>query len=166
MKSLLPKLATRNVRFSRFNLLFCGKSPFVFALCLLAFACVRFFNFDAITAAAIAAPSPATEMPSTIYLVTPANAAALPPEKADTAKSPKQFTAQIIPQPDGTWGYDILSEGKLLIHQPHIPALPGNRGFETTAQAERVAAAVIQKMEQGERMPTLSVAEVQTFRAH
>jgi Domain of unknown function (DUF4907) len=133
------------------------------AFCLLALAIFSFLKCDSVPSAQTSAPAQVTKVP------TPPNPAAttFPQEKATqnlaAAKSPKALTATITPQTDGTWGYDILGDGKLLIHQPHIPALSGNSGFATAAQAERVAALAIQKMKKGESLPTLSVSEVQAL---
>ena len=49
------------------------------------------------------------------------------------------FTFKIINADDNTFGYDIYSERRLIIHQNSIPALPGDRGFTTKANAEKVA---------------------------
>lgn len=73
---------------------------------------------------------------------------------------PAGFTYQIIPSARGTYGYDIFKDGKLIIHQSSIPALPGNNGFETKATAEAVAEAVIEKISKGEMPPTISTDEL------
>src|SRR4051812_22678453 len=38
---------------------------------------------------------------------------------------------------NGTWGYQILLEGKVYITQPGIPSVPGNNGFKTEAKARK-----------------------------
>ena len=62
---------------------------------------------------------------------------------------------------DGTFGYDILSAGKLLIHQPNIPALPGNAGFYNEDDAVKTANLVIQKINAGIMPPSVTEAEIQ-----
>ena len=42
-----------------------------------------------------------------------------------------QIITKIIPSENNTFGYDILVNGKTLVHQPSIPAMSGNRGFST-----------------------------------
>lgn len=79
------------------------------------------------------------------------------------AKPPQDLQYKTLQNPDGTWGYDIFGDGRRMLHQPHIPALPGTAGFATEAQAVRVAAAVIQKIKNGESLPTLSAEEVRGF---
>ncbi len=66
----------------------------------------------------------------------------------------------VIDAPNGTFGYDILSDGKLLIHQPNIPGLPGNEGCRTREDAEKLAALVMDKIRKGEMPPTVSNEEL------
>ncbi len=70
------------------------------------------------------------------------------------------FSYQIIAGEQQTFGYDIYSDGKLFIHQPNIPGLPGNNGFKTKALAESIAQLVIKKITNGEMPPTVSVNEL------
>ncbi len=72
----------------------------------------------------------------------------------------KNLTYKIIPSENKTWGYDIYYNGKLFIHQPSIPALPGNTGFTTKEAAEKVAEKVIQKINNGENPPSISIEEM------
>lgn len=48
------------------------------------------------------------------------------------------------------WGYDILVNDSLFIHQESVPVLPGNCGFSKRIWAEKAAAAIINKMENGQ----------------
>lgn len=57
------------------------------------------------------------------------------------------------------WGYDILKNSKPFIHQESIPALSGNKPFQTNRSAKITAKLVIKKLEKKE-MPSLSRAEV------
>jgi Domain of unknown function (DUF4907) len=58
------------------------------------------------------------------------------------------------------WGYDIYDGAKLLVHQPHIPAIQGNHGFESADQALVVANKVIEKIDAGIMPPSLSIEEL------
>ena len=69
----------------------------------------------------------------------------------------------VIDAPNGTFGYDILSDGKLLIHQPNIPGLPGNEGCRTREDAEKLAALVMDKIRKGEMPPTVSNEELRVL---
>ena len=57
------------------------------------------------------------------------------------------------------WGYDILTDGKIYIHQEFIPAIPGKRAFRTEAEALKVGRKVISKMSL-KQMPTITVEEL------
>ena len=71
-----------------------------------------------------------------------------------------KLTYKIIDAPSKTYGYDIYADGKLMIHQPSIPAMPGNDGFKTKADATKVAQLVIDKIKKGEMPPTVSIEEL------
>ena len=75
-------------------------------------------------------------------------------------KANPAFTYKIIPAANGTYGYDIYADRRLSIHQPSIPAMPGNEGFKTRATAEKVARLAIAKMKKGELPPTISPGEL------
>ena len=70
------------------------------------------------------------------------------------------YLIQIIAATRGTYGYDIYKSKKLFIHQPNIPAVPGNNGFATKSDAEKVARLVVDKMKKGETLPTITVDEL------
>jgi hypothetical protein len=74
------------------------------------------------------------------------------------------LTFQIIDAPNSTFCYDIFNNGGLIVHQPSIPALPGNEGFKTKADAEKVAKLVISKIKKGEMPPTVTVKEMQELK--
>ncbi|MCK9303070.1 MAG: DUF4907 domain-containing protein [Bacteroidales bacterium] len=65
-------------------------------------------------------------------------------------------TTNIISSEDNTFGYDILINGQILVHQPSIPGLPGNKGFDTEQQAQRVANFVATKVKNNEMPPTVT----------
>jgi hypothetical protein len=82
----------------------------------------------------------------------------------DAFKNAK-ITYELIPGISNTWGYDILVDNKLTIHQPSIPSLPGNKGFKTREGAEKVAKLVIQKMKKGEMPPSIDAEEMKKLKA-
>jgi hypothetical protein len=75
------------------------------------------------------------------------------------------ITYKLIPGINNTWGYDILVDKMLKIHQPSIPGLPGNEGFKTKAGAIRVARLVIDKMKNGEMPPAITTEEMKKLNA-
>ena len=70
------------------------------------------------------------------------------------------LTAVIIPSENGTFGYNILMYGSILVHQPSRPGLPGNEGFATEADAMKVAELVISKIRNNEMPPTVTIGEL------
>ncbi len=76
-----------------------------------------------------------------------------------------KITYKIIPAANKTWCYDILADGKMMIHQPSAPGLPGNEGFKTKAAAQKVADLVIQKIKKGEMPPSITKEEMQKIGA-
>jgi len=79
--------------------------------------------------------------------------------------SKTKLTYTIINAPNKTFCYDIYADGKLMIHQYSIPAMPGNEGFKTKQGAEKVAKLVIEKIRKGEMPPTISIAEMKKVKA-
>jgi hypothetical protein len=71
-----------------------------------------------------------------------------------------EITIQIIPSPQKTFGYDILLQGKPFVHQPNIPALPGNEGFSTREKAQTVAEFVVKKIRKNEMPPTVTIEDL------
>jgi len=57
------------------------------------------------------------------------------------------------------WGYNILTDGKIYIHQEFIPAVPGKQGFKTEEDALKVGRKVISKIGQKE-LPSITVADL------
>jgi hypothetical protein len=95
-----------------------------------------------------------------------------PAEQQQTASFPSgeafknaSITYILIPGINNTWGYDILVENIMKIHQPNIPGLPGNKGFKTKAGAEKIAKLVITKMKAGEMPPTITIEEMKKLNA-
>ena len=92
-------------------------------------------------------------------------------QEKQTPKSEVQFPAaaqfantklsyKIIPAANHTFCYDVLADGKILIHQPSKPGLPGNEGFKTKADAEKVAQLIITKIKKGEMPPSVTTDEL------
>lgn len=71
----------------------------------------------------------------------------------------KKITATIFQGLNG-WGYDILVNDKLFIHQESVPAAHGKTGFTEKKQAEQTARLIINKMERGE-LPTVTTFELE-----
>lgn len=87
----------------------------------------------------------------------PATSTAEFPRTANTAT----ITHRIIDAPQGTFGYEILADGKLLVRQTNIPGQPGNMGCASQADAEKLAAFVAAKVKRGEMPPTVTKEELE-----
>lgn len=73
------------------------------------------------------------------------------------------YTFEVFHSIDSTYGYRILKSGKLFIHQPQIPALPGNKGFQTKELATKCAELVIDKIQDGILPPTITIEELKSL---
>lgn len=69
------------------------------------------------------------------------------------------FELRTTPSATG-WGYVILTGGNPIIDQPTTPGQAGRAGFATREQAQRAGERVIQKLQQGQQLPTLSGDEL------
>jgi Domain of unknown function (DUF4907) len=63
-----------------------------------------------------------------------------------------------IQTPKG-WGYDILANGHVYIHQPMIPAIQGSFPFRTKEDALAVGQKVVDRIKEG-KMPMVTAQEV------
>jgi hypothetical protein len=74
------------------------------------------------------------------------------------------ITYKIIGSESEGYGYDVFSDGKMLIHQPGIPGQPGIKGFRTKADSEKVVQLVVKKLKNKEMPPTVSEEELRTLK--
>ena len=61
---------------------------------------------------------------------------------------------------DTGWGYDVLIDGNLYVHQPNIPAVGGNKGFTAEVDARATGNLAVEKIREGIIPPTISVEEL------
>lgn len=71
-----------------------------------------------------------------------------------------KITKRIISSVNHTFGYEIFVNGKTLVRQSNIPALPGNDGFKTKGEAGKVADFVMQKIRKNEMPPTITIDDL------
>ena len=64
----------------------------------------------------------------------------------------------------GTYGYDIVSGDKILIHQQTIPGIAGLTGFKRTIDAKKVARLVLNKLNKGIMPPTVAKADLEKLK--
>mgnify|MGYP001558708447 FL=1 len=58
------------------------------------------------------------------------------------------------------WGYDVYVNGVLLVHQTNIPAVSGNRGFATEAEARKTAELMANKIRKNILPPSITIQEL------
>ncbi len=77
---------------------------------------------------------------------------------------PENIQLQIFKTTNG-WGYDIVKDDKVYIHQEIIPAIEGFKSFITKAEAEKVGNFVIQKIKQkkGGGLPQVTIEEIDSL---
>lgn len=73
------------------------------------------------------------------------------------------FNTQIL-DVEGGWGYQITHNQKVIIHQPAIPAIRGNKPFVSEKQAMAVATLVIAKLNKGLMPPSVTRHELDSLR--
>jgi hypothetical protein len=61
------------------------------------------------------------------------------------------------------WGYNILVDGKIYIHQPTVPAVMGNNGFSSEEKAQKAAGLVISKIRNNVIPPSVTPEELDSL---
>ena len=86
----------------------------------------------------------------------------LPRDSSDIRQRSQNVTIKIIAGEESTFGYDI--EGSSIrIHQPNIPGMPGNKGFRSKADAEKVAQLVAFKIRNNISPPSITSQELDSL---
>jgi hypothetical protein len=71
------------------------------------------------------------------------------------------FTVNVFSN-GGGWGYDIVYNKKLIIHQPYMPAMEGQAPFESKYMARATGRLVISKLKT-RQSPRISSEEIKTI---
>lgn len=61
------------------------------------------------------------------------------------------------------WGYDILADGSIYIHQPNVPAIMGNSGFSSEEKARKAGEFVISKIQNNIIPPSVTPEELDSL---
>ena len=72
----------------------------------------------------------------------------------------KEYSIKIIPAAGNSYGYEIYKDNTLIIRQPNIPGMPGNKGFKLKSDAQKVASLAINKLSRGMMPPTIEKKEM------
>jgi hypothetical protein len=57
------------------------------------------------------------------------------------------------------WGYDLIVGTKKVIHQPIRPALPGNNGFATEADARKMGELAARRFSETGNFPVIKLSD-------
>ncbi len=64
------------------------------------------------------------------------------------------------------FGYDIFINDSLYVHQPHIPAIQGEKGFASKLDAEKIGNLVIIKIRNGVIPPSITISDLDSLEIH
>lgn len=82
------------------------------------------------------------------------------------AAKTSNYTYKIVEGENHTFGYEISSQGTVLVRQPFIPAVAGKQGFVSKEEAESVAKLIVQKVEKNIIPPAISIKELDSLKIH
>jgi len=77
----------------------------------------------------------------------------------NNSKKKNHLSARVFKGVKG-WGYDIMLDDSIFIHQEYIPVIAANKGFTKQEDATKVASLVLQKLQQN-KLPTLTTFDLQ-----
>lgn len=63
----------------------------------------------------------------------------------------------------GGFGYDVMLNGRLYLHQPMIPAVQGLKTFSSEKDAKKMAEFVLLKIKNNIMPPTVSIPEIDSL---
>lgn len=81
----------------------------------------------------------------------------------DSSLMVAEYSFTVQESPNGGYGYSILQDGKMVIDQPHVPAVSGRNGFKSEEYASITASFAITKLQQGMFPPTISIDELDSL---
>ncbi|MET0461802.1 MAG: DUF4907 domain-containing protein [Chitinophagaceae bacterium] len=79
--------------------------------------------------------------------------------RQQSVKKAARYSAEVFSVWNG-WGYDILVNDSVIIHQESIPSIGKGIPFPEKVQAQQAANLVLKKLMDNDELPTLSHAEV------
>lgn len=85
------------------------------------------------------------------------------PKKIESNHKDQMLLTYKVIQIEENWGYEILIDNKLYIHQEKIPSIPGNLPFQTVEDAEKTAKLVALKIKKGILPPSVSAKEIDSL---
>lgn len=79
-----------------------------------------------------------------------------------TTSTDSKAVEYVVFESENGYGYKIYIDGKLSINQPIVPALPGTAGFDSEADASKIAELAVSKIKKGIMPPTISLEELES----
>ena len=84
-------------------------------------------------------------------------------EKKANPYANANLKAEVFPNSDGTYGYQVLLNGSPMVRQPNIPGVPGNAGFQDEAKAKKTAELVLLKIRKNIMPPAITTEELDSL---
>jgi hypothetical protein len=86
---------------------------------------------------------------------------------SDASKDEMNIVVKTFQNENGNgYGYDLIRDKKVYVHQPNIPAVQGNSGFKTEDQARRVGLLAAKKIRMNILPPTIEIRELDSMGIH
>jgi hypothetical protein len=85
------------------------------------------------------------------------------PEKSPYEKSDIEIKTFKVDPPGSGYGYDVMIDKRPYLHQPNIPAVPGNNGFSSEENAKKAAGLVVYKIRHNIMPPTIDPKELDSL---
>lgn len=75
-----------------------------------------------------------------------------------------KYRARVFEIEINQFGYDVYQDSLLMIHQPTIPVIQGNKAFASREDAKRVADLMIYKLNNGISPPSITLNELDSLK--
>ena len=85
-------------------------------------------------------------------------------KKNNTSNKKQNVTIEITKNADNSFGYQLKVDGKLYVNQPHIPAVPGLKGFVSESDAKKCANIMKMKIEKNIMPPTVDIKDLDSLK--
>ena len=83
---------------------------------------------------------------------------------AKKANPVQEYYARLYQTELDQFGYDIYKDSVLIIHQPIIPGVQGNKGFASKSDANKTAMLTIYKLSHGIMPPSITIKELDSLK--
>ena len=95
------------------------------------------------------------------------NSVSVNPNTLESVPNVTNYSTQVFLvdslNPKSGFGYNVLVDNKIFVHQPSIPSITGNKTFDTKEKAELVANLVAMKLKNNIMPPSISKTELDSL---